>query len=215
MYRAAPGSSAAQIRDALKKLVQTREIEIGLSYHVVFELLQKAGPEHRADRLERARLLRDLCRRNAQRSWSGLWLQHLMHVITLHPDSSRHEQRVHAKRKYLEARARNYPARASRGRQRSQFMAAMRGSGRKTSRPKSMVWRGHSQTALAPLPPNNNRQADRARTLILSPRSGETETLLISPIRSSRPDRRPTGGSARSSRRSRRRRAGTRRRCSF
>src|ERR1700683_5005544 len=64
MYRAAPGSPAAQTRDALKQFVQTRKIEIGLSYHVVFELLQKAAPEHRADRLERARLLTELCGRN-------------------------------------------------------------------------------------------------------------------------------------------------------
>jgi hypothetical protein len=65
MYRAAAGSSAAQIREVLKKLVQARKIEIGLSYHIVFELLQKATLEHRADRIERARLLSELCERNA------------------------------------------------------------------------------------------------------------------------------------------------------
>jgi hypothetical protein len=138
MYRAVSGSSAAQTRDALKKLVQARKIEIGLSYHVVFELLQKAGPVHRADRLERARLLSELCERNAlpypsdlgqgfRFSNDGLWVpridleeveienvvQHLMHVVTIHPDSSRHEQRVHAKRKYLKAWVGDYPACAS------------------------------------------------------------------------------------------------------
>jgi hypothetical protein len=138
MYRAAPASSAARTRDALKKLVHTRKIEIGLSYHVVFELLQKARPEHRADRLERARLLSELCQRNALPypsdlgqgygfSTDGLWVpridleeveienvvQHIMHVITVHPNSSRYEQRVHAKRKYLGTWARDYPARAS------------------------------------------------------------------------------------------------------
>ncbi len=41
------------------------QIEIGLSYHVVFELLQKAAPEHREDRLGRARLLKELCGQNA------------------------------------------------------------------------------------------------------------------------------------------------------
>ena len=135
MYRAVPGPSAAQTRDALKKLAQTHKIEIGLSYHVVFELLQKAGPKHRADRLERARLLSELCERNAlpypsdlgqgfRFSNDGLWVpridleeveienvvQHLMHVVTIHPDSSRHEQRAHAKRKYLKAWVRDYPA---------------------------------------------------------------------------------------------------------
>jgi hypothetical protein len=135
MYRAVPGSSAAQTRDALKKLVQAHKIEIGLSYHVVFELLQKAGPKHRADRLERARLLSELCERNAlpypsdlgqgfRFSNDGLWVpridleeveienvvQHLMHVVTIHPDSSRHEQRAHAKRKYLKVWVRDYPA---------------------------------------------------------------------------------------------------------
>ncbi len=138
MYRAVPGSSAAQTKDALKNLVQARQIEIGLSYHVVFELLQKAAPEHRADRLERARLLSELCERNAlpypsdlgqgfRFSNDGLWVpridleeveienvvQRLMHIVTIHPNSSRHEQRIHAKRKYLTAWVRVYPERAS------------------------------------------------------------------------------------------------------
>src|SRR5579872_4597360 len=65
MYRAHPASPEAQTRESLKKLVQAHKIEIGLSYHVVFELLQKAEPEHRADRLERALLLTELCQRNA------------------------------------------------------------------------------------------------------------------------------------------------------
>jgi hypothetical protein len=138
MYRATHGSPEAQTREALKKFVQTHKIEIGLSYHIVFELLQKASPEYRADRIERALLLRELCERNAlpypsdlgqgfRFSNDGLWMpridleeveienvvQHLMHVITIHPDSSRHEQRIHAKRKFLKAWVRDYPASAS------------------------------------------------------------------------------------------------------
>jgi hypothetical protein len=138
MYRAPPGSSVEQIRDTLKSLVRAGQVEIGLSYHVVFELLQKASPERRPDRLERAHLLSELCGRNAlpypsdlgqgfRFSNDGLWVpridleeveienvvQHLMHVVTVNPDSSRHEQRVHAKRKYLDAWARGNPASAS------------------------------------------------------------------------------------------------------
>jgi hypothetical protein len=138
MYCAVPGSSAAETLDALKKLVQARKIEIGLSYHVVFELLQKATSEHRADRLERARLLSALCERNAlpypsdlgqgfRFSNDGPWMpridldeveienvvQHLMHVVIIHPNSSRHERRVHTKRKYLKAWVRDYPVHAS------------------------------------------------------------------------------------------------------
>jgi hypothetical protein len=138
MYRASPGSSAAQIRETLKELVHACKIEIGLSHHVVFELLQKAEPEHRTDRLERARLLSELCERNALPypsdlgqgfgfSKDGLWapridleeveienvVHHIMHVVTIHPDSSRHEQRVHIKRKYLKAWMQDYPVRAN------------------------------------------------------------------------------------------------------
>ncbi|UVO30174.1 hypothetical protein [Bradyrhizobium arachidis] len=139
MYRAPPGSAVEQIRDTLKSLVRAGLVEIGLSYHVVFELLQKASPEHRPDRLERANLLSKLCERNVlpypsdigqgfRFSNDGLWVpridleeveienvvQHLMHVVTVHPDSSRHERRVHAKRKYLNAWAQSNPTGASR-----------------------------------------------------------------------------------------------------
>jgi hypothetical protein len=65
MYRAAPGSEAAQIRDFLKSTAELGTIQIGLSYHVVFELLQKATPQYREDRLARARLLVELCGKNA------------------------------------------------------------------------------------------------------------------------------------------------------
>ena len=36
-----------------------------MSYHIIFELLQKAAPEHREDRLARARLLKEFCGQNA------------------------------------------------------------------------------------------------------------------------------------------------------
>jgi hypothetical protein len=85
MYCAPPGSDAAKIRDFLKRTAELGKIQIGLSYHVVFELLQKAAPEYREDRLARARLLLELCGKNAfayptdlgQRykfSTEGLWI---------------------------------------------------------------------------------------------------------------------------------------------
>ncbi len=65
MHAAAHGSSEAQIRDKLKEMVRSGYLEIGLSYHVLFEFLQKATPRYREDRLARAQLLRELCGRNA------------------------------------------------------------------------------------------------------------------------------------------------------
>lgn len=43
MYCAEPGSPAAHVRNELRELKENGRIEIGLSYHVVFELLQKAA----------------------------------------------------------------------------------------------------------------------------------------------------------------------------
>src|SRR5271155_814368 len=65
MYCAPPGSPEAKVRDFLKLMAERGKIQIGLSYHVVFELLQKAPPEYREDRLARARLLVELCGKNA------------------------------------------------------------------------------------------------------------------------------------------------------
>ena len=65
MHYAASGTEIARIRDWLKEMARDEQIEIGMSYHVVFELLQKAGPEHREDQLARARLLKELCGQNA------------------------------------------------------------------------------------------------------------------------------------------------------
>jgi hypothetical protein len=85
MYCALPGSPAAKVRDFLKRMAERGKIQIGLSYHVVFELLQKAAPEYREDRLARARLLVELCGKNAfpyptdlgqgyKFSTEGLWI---------------------------------------------------------------------------------------------------------------------------------------------
>jgi hypothetical protein len=65
MQYAAPGTEIANIRDWLKEMARDERVEIGMSYHVVFELLQKASPEYREDRLARARLLKQLCGQNA------------------------------------------------------------------------------------------------------------------------------------------------------
>src|SRR4029077_5286669 len=85
MYCALPGSPAATVRDFLKRMAALGKIQIGLSYHVVFELLQKAAPQYREDRLARARLLVELCGKNAfpyptdlgqgdKVSTGGLWI---------------------------------------------------------------------------------------------------------------------------------------------
>ena len=85
MYCALPGSPVAKVSDFLKRLAERGKIQIGLSYHVVFELLQKAAPEYREDRLTRARLLVELCGKNAfpyptdlgqgyEFSTEGLWI---------------------------------------------------------------------------------------------------------------------------------------------
>jgi hypothetical protein len=88
MYCALPGSPAAKVRDFLKPMAELGKIQIGLSYHVVFELLQKAAPQYREDRLARARLLVELCGKNAfpyptdlgqgyKFSTEGLWIPHI------------------------------------------------------------------------------------------------------------------------------------------
>ena len=85
MYSAAPGTAIIKVRDTLYDMVQSGRLQIGLSYHVVFELLQKAEPKYRDDRLARARLLVQLCGKNAfpyptdlgqgyQFSTDGLWI---------------------------------------------------------------------------------------------------------------------------------------------
>lgn len=65
MYGASSGTPEAAVRDQLRRLVECGELEIGISYHVIVELLPQAAPQYRDDRLARARLIKELCRRNA------------------------------------------------------------------------------------------------------------------------------------------------------
>jgi hypothetical protein len=136
MYQARPATPEARVRDQLRELAQSGHIEIGLSYHVMFELLQKAPPEFREDRLARARLLTELCGRNAfpyptdlgqgpRFSTEGLWVpridledveiervvEHMMQTAASHPALSRHELKVLSKRKYVDRWASHNPAR--------------------------------------------------------------------------------------------------------
>jgi hypothetical protein len=85
MYCAPPETPLADLREQLKEMVRKGQIEVGMSYHVIFELLQKAEPRHREDRLARARLVKELCGLNAfpyvgdlgqgyQFSSEGLWV---------------------------------------------------------------------------------------------------------------------------------------------
>jgi hypothetical protein len=126
MYQATLETPQARVRDELRELAQSGRIEIGLSYHVVFELLQKAEPNFREDRLARARLLTELCGRNAfpyptdlgqglRFSTEGLWVpridladvevervvEHVMQAMARHPELNRHERRALSKRKYF------------------------------------------------------------------------------------------------------------------
>jgi hypothetical protein len=126
MYRAAPGTELSRVRDKLRELAQSGQIEIGLSYHIVFELLQKAQPQFREDRLARARLLTELCGRNAfpyptdlgrgeRFSTEGLWMprvdleeveiepivKHMMDELMRRAEFNRHQRRVFSKQKYF------------------------------------------------------------------------------------------------------------------
>jgi hypothetical protein len=126
MYRAPPNEPAARIRDKLLQMKENDQIEIGLSYHVVFEFLQKAEPKYRADRLARAKLLTQLCERNAFPyptdlprgygfSREGLWVpriwleeieiecivQRAMETMARCPALSRHDRRAVSKRNFF------------------------------------------------------------------------------------------------------------------
>src|SRR5262249_44279777 len=65
MHTAALGSDIARIRESLKEMAADGHVEIGLSYHIVFEFLQPTAPRYRAERLARARPLQELCGENA------------------------------------------------------------------------------------------------------------------------------------------------------
>jgi hypothetical protein len=53
------------VKDALLLLADSGTIQVGLSFPIVFEFLQDCDPEHRADRIDRARFLKQLCGRSA------------------------------------------------------------------------------------------------------------------------------------------------------
>jgi hypothetical protein len=134
MHMAAQGTSAAYIREKLKEMVRSGRLEIGLSYHVLFELLQKATPEYREDRIERATLLRALCGQNAfphpidlgrghYFSKDGVWfpraelalfdveklIENLMNTAVHNLQLRRGERRALSKRKHFVKWARHNP----------------------------------------------------------------------------------------------------------
>ena len=136
MHDAPTGSSVAEIREKLTGMARSGRIEIGLSYHVVFELLQRADPEHRANRLSRARLLSELCGLNAfpyptdlgeghRFSKEGLWqpritledheievvVDHFIRTVQQDPEATAHVRRIVTRRKYLRRWAEEYPER--------------------------------------------------------------------------------------------------------
>ncbi len=135
MYAAGPGTEQARVREQLKDLVRNGQIAIGLSYHVVFELLQDAAPHYRDDRLARARLLQELCGPNAfpypsdlgqgyRFSTDGLWvpridledteiervLEATLAGLRRHPALPRAQRRLLVRRKRLVAWVRDDPA---------------------------------------------------------------------------------------------------------
>ena len=117
-------------------MARSGQIEIGLSYHVVFELLQRADPAHRANRLSRARLVSQLCGLNAfpyptdlgsghRFSKEGLWqpritlddheieviVSHFIQAVQLDPNATPHARRVVTKREYLRRFSEDRPER--------------------------------------------------------------------------------------------------------
>jgi hypothetical protein len=136
MHDASRGGPAAKVRERLSDMVRSDRIEIGLSYHVVFELLQPADPVHRGNRLSRARLLSELCGLNAfpyptdlgggdRFSKEGLWqpritlddheieiiLAHFVQAVQHDAEASPHARRAVTKRKYLHRLAEEHPER--------------------------------------------------------------------------------------------------------
>jgi len=136
MYCAPSNGVTARLLDELLRMKEGGRIEIGLSYHVVFELLQKAEPKFRADRLARARLLTRLCGQNAfpyptdvpqgyRFSREGLWVpriwleeieverivQHAIETMTRCPFLNRRERRALSKRSYFVEWVRSNPSR--------------------------------------------------------------------------------------------------------
>ena len=65
MYGAASGTAEAAVRDMLLAHVEAGRLQIGLSYHVIVELLPQPRFEYRGHRRARAHFIRDLCGTNA------------------------------------------------------------------------------------------------------------------------------------------------------
>src|SRR5665213_460827 len=135
MYNAPPDTPEARARDRLLEMKAASLIEIGLSHHVVFELLQNAPPQYRADRIDRAQMLTKLCDRNAFPypsdlgqgfgfSMEGLWIpridlenleieklvQATMKSISAREGLNGHERRAVSKRAYFVEWMRSDPA---------------------------------------------------------------------------------------------------------
>lgn len=136
MHDASPGSQIAEVRETLIEMARSGQIEIGLSYHIIFELLQRADPEHRENRLTRARLLTELCGQNAfpyptdlggghRFSKEGLWqpritfedheieviLSHLIQAVQQDLEVTTHVRRIVTNRKYFRRWSEEYPER--------------------------------------------------------------------------------------------------------
>jgi hypothetical protein len=136
MHDAPAGSAVAETRWKLTEMARSGRVEIGLSYHVVFELLQRADPEHRGNRLSRARLLSELCGLNAfpyptdlgdghRFSKEGLWqpritqqdheieiiVGHFIRSVQQDPEATTHAQRIVTRRQSLRRWAEEYPER--------------------------------------------------------------------------------------------------------
>jgi hypothetical protein len=136
MHDAPQGSPVAKVRERLSNMVRCDQVEIGLSYHVVFELLQRADPEHRPNRRSRARLLSELCGLNAfpyptdlgnghRFSKEGLWqpritledheievvVGHFIRTVQQDPEATAHVRRIVTRRKYLRRWAEECPDR--------------------------------------------------------------------------------------------------------
>ena len=117
-------------------MARSGQIEIGLSYHVIFELLQRANSAHRASRLSRARVLSEICGLNVfpyptdlgsghRFSKEGFWqpritlddheieviVSHFIQAVQRDPDATPHARRIVTKRKYLHRFSEDYPER--------------------------------------------------------------------------------------------------------
>jgi|GEM_PF-4935716 len=82
-----------RIYDFLVKNVVSGKIEIGFSYPIISEFLQDFDPNHREDRIQRAKLIKSLCGKNAFKfisrlkneepfSYKGDWIPNIGRVLS-------------------------------------------------------------------------------------------------------------------------------------